>query len=127
MILLRGCHIVQRKIRISLFSVLTLLFVVIIYWVYEIRKGSTPFLDKWSGEYVEHFAGTFVYDMFWSVTHLGSKFFLILFPPFVVLIFWVFFKNCLVPLFFAVATLLSIFLNLFINSFFAWEVRGLSF
>src|SRR5690625_6452292 len=97
MILLRGCHIVQRKIRISLFSVLTLLFVVIIYWVYEIRKGSTPFLDKWSGEYVEHFAGTFVYDMFWSVTHLGSKFFLIPFTTIVSVILWVLFRDWLVP------------------------------
>ncbi|HLS34957.1 MAG TPA: phosphatase PAP2 family protein [Bacillota bacterium] len=116
----------QRKIRISLFSVLTLLFVVIIYWVYEIRKESTPFLDKWSGEYVEHFAGTFVYDMFWSVTHLGSKFFLIPFTTIVSVILWVLFKDWLVPLFFAGGTLVSHILNLLIKSLVARERPSIS-
>jgi len=126
MILQRGCHIVQRKIRIPLFSVLALLFVVIIYWVYEIRKESTPFLDKWSGEYVEHFAGTFVYDMFWSVTHLGSKFFLIPFTTIVSVILWVLFKDWLVPLFFAGGTLVSHILNLLIKSLVARERPSIS-
>src|SRR5690625_1074975 len=126
MILQRGCHIVQRKIRIPLFSVLTLLFVVIIYWVYEIRKGSTPFLDKWLGEFVEHFASTFVYDMFWSVTHLGSKFFLIPFTTIVSVILWVLFKDWLVPLFFAGGTLVSHILNLLINSLVSREILSIS-
>lgn len=116
----------KEKGFIPLFSSLMILYVLIVFWIYEIKRGKIPFVDEWTGKYVESFANTFIYDSFWTVTHLGSKAFLIPFTVIVALVLWVLCKDWLVALFFSGGTLISHLLNMLIKNIVARERPGIS-
>lgn len=86
-------------------------YIVIFYWIYQIKRDQIPWLDEWSRQYVDSFPGTTFYDFFWTITHLGSKSFLLPFTIFVGVILWVLCKDWLIALFFSGGTLLSHLLN----------------
>lgn len=103
-----------------------ILYSFILFWIYEIRMGQIPIVDKWTNQYVNYFSDTFLYDLFWAVTHLGSKSFLLPFTIFVGIILWILCKDWLVALFFSGGTLISHLLNMLIKNIVSRERPSLS-
>lgn len=101
--------------------VIILLYIPILSWLFQIRKGIEPFVDQWSGKYVDQFSESFFYEVFWTVTHLGSRSFLIPFTIIVAIILWILLRDWLVALFFAGGTLISHLLNMLIKNIVARE------
>lgn len=104
-----------------LFIIITVLYIPVISWVIQMRRGNEPKLDQWSGKYVDRFEDSFVFDFFRSITDLGSRSFLIPFTILVAIILWIVLKDWLVALFFAGGTLISHLLNMLIKEIVARE------
>src|SRR5699024_4902761 len=118
--------LIMQKRFLLLYIALITLYIFIGIWVFTIKEGKLPFVDQWTGEYVESFADTAFYDLFWSVTHLGSESFLIPFTVLLAIILWLLCKDWLVALFFSGGSLLSHLLNMFIKNMVARERPSIS-
>ncbi|RLL45021.1 phosphatase PAP2 family protein [Oceanobacillus piezotolerans] len=84
-------------------------------WMIQIVNGSVPLLDQWTRELASQAGGTFVYNIFLTITHLGSRGFLIPFVISMSIVLWVLLKNMKAPIIFAFGTLLTYYLNSWIK------------
>lgn len=98
-----------------------LLLFITFYWMYIIKKGIVPQLDRWSRPFVEMVADSPIYTIFRWITEFGS--FHILFPLTMILMFaiWVVYRDYFPAITFGLGVLSAHLLNQWIKAFISRE------
>ncbi len=85
--------------------------IVVGIWIGQILTGHVPFLDQWTRSTVADVSDTMLYQFFWSMTHLGSEFFMVPFTITMALGLSVLYRDWIQAVFFAGGTLATKFAN----------------
>lgn len=107
----KGWFFMKNKNQyIYIFLVSFLLFTSVL-WVVKITKGTIPFVDKWTREFVIALDESHIYFIFGWITELGSGTFLTPFTIIMGVVLWMYFRDWFVGVMFAGGTYLSNLLN----------------
>lgn len=116
----------KKSVVYLLQAVFVLLFVIIINWMFVIKRGDVPKFDQWTRPFVETIADTPIYTIFRWITELGSFHFVLPFTLLMVLFFFILFRDYLPAMTFGLGVLTAHLLNKWIKIFISRERPSIS-